>query len=400
MFGSHKYRSWLRHPGCNKKDSEAPDYGPMAEASKESARIMADLGREQLDFARQQYDDLKPMYDDLTKQQMSIADETAAQGRDYYEYQKSFRDVEQQMLDDAMVGRDAEIADFDAANKADAGLMTMDDASLYNARRAEIDPSVGQAVADAQGGYTRSLNQAIRQGLRYGASTPNIVGQVGSIGLSQAQNVASAANNARRTGVQDVRSRVGQGMQLRSTNLNAKNQQQAVDWAKKLDAAGLVKGMPGASAGAYGLAINAGNSAGTNAGKPGDQLMSGLGQGASTIGSGRTMYQSGLGSVLDSKTSVYNNSQSNNAEMLGTAMGIGTKAAFSDRRLKENIVAVGVDERTGLTLYEFNYINDDRRFVGVMADEVEEIMPEAVQSDARGYRMVNYVMLGIEMKEV
>lgn len=74
--------------------------------------------------------------------------------------------------------------------------------------------------------------------------------------------------------------------------------------------------------------------------------------------------------------------------------------AFSDRRLKENIKEVGVDQRTALTLYEFNYINDERKFVGVMADEVELSYPEAVTDTDLGFKAVNYDMLGIEFKEV
>lgn len=322
LASQRKFDARLGKSFCHCSDSEAPDYTPMAEASKESAEIMAALGREQLDFSRQQYAENKPLYDQIVQQQMDIADETAAQGRDYYEYQKSFRPVEQQMFDEAMLGREDEIAAYDAANQADAGTITMSEADLYNARRAEIEPLVDQAIADSQGGYTRSLNQAIRQGLRYGAASPNMVGQVGSIGLQQAQNTAAAANSARQRGVQDVRNRAGQGLQLRQSNMSAKNQQQAIDWAKKLDAAGLVKGLPGASAGAYGLAISSGNAAGNNAGQAGSQLMAGLGQGSATIGQGRQLYQSGLGNVLSAQTSVYG-ADASKSDPLGTIVGMG-----------------------------------------------------------------------------
>ncbi len=36
--------------------SAAPDYTPVAQASKESAQIMADLGRAQLDESKRQYE--------------------------------------------------------------------------------------------------------------------------------------------------------------------------------------------------------------------------------------------------------------------------------------------------------------------------------------------------------
>lgn len=93
--------------------------------------------------------------------------------------------------------------------------------------------------------------------------------------------------------------------------------------------------------------------------------------------------------------------------MLGAAAGVGTSWALggvpkpSDSRLKKDVVHVGDDARSGLNLYEFAYIGGDgRRFRGVMADEVQAVMPQAVTHDGRGFALVNYEMLGIEMVEV
>lgn len=72
----------------------------------------------------------------------------------------------------------------------------------------------------------------------------------------------------------------------------------------------------------------------------------------------------------------------------------------SDPALKENIVKVG-DHPAGVGLYLFDYkpeVLDHRgcgRQFGVMADEVERILPEAVTIGADGYRQVDYAMLGI-----
>jgi hypothetical protein len=75
--------------------------------------------------------------------------------------------------------------------------------------------------------------------------------------------------------------------------------------------------------------------------------------------------------------------------------------AQSDRRLNQDIELVGRDERTGLPLYEYAYKSDpSRRFLGVMADDVEAYMPAAVGEGEDGYKYVNYAMLGIEMVEV
>lgn len=91
---------------------------------------------------------------------------------------------------------------------------------------------------------------------------------------------------------------------------------------------------------------------------------------------------------------------------LGQAVGtLGTMWAMggfpSDRRLKTEIKAVGSDERTGLTLYQFRYIDGgDTVYQGVMADEVAVRYPDAVVQMPDGYQAVNYAALGIEFKPV
>ena len=72
----------------------------------------------------------------------------------------------------------------------------------------------------------------------------------------------------------------------------------------------------------------------------------------------------------------------------------------SDMRLKENIQSAGVDEVTGLNLYDFNYKWNPKRFRGVMAQEVREQYPEAVYTSGAGWLAVDYDILGLEMKEV
>jgi hypothetical protein len=76
----------------------------------------------------------------------------------------------------------------------------------------------------------------------------------------------------------------------------------------------------------------------------------------------------------------------------GSSMGPMT----SDRRLKTNIVRVGTHPR-GIGLYLFDYIGGTRRRFGVMADEVEAVLPAAVSLDHHGFRQVDYRLLGIEL---
>jgi hypothetical protein len=71
--------------------------------------------------------------------------------------------------------------------------------------------------------------------------------------------------------------------------------------------------------------------------------------------------------------------------LLGSA---GTTAAMmSDRRLKSNIERVGTHP-LGIGIYEYDIFGS--RQIGVMADEVEEVRPEAVMQHPSGYKMVNY----------
>jgi hypothetical protein len=87
-----------------------------------------------------------------------------------------------------------------------------------------------------------------------------------------------------------------------------------------------------------------------------------------------------------------------NAPHPGTAY---QKPTASDPRAKENIVRIGTHP-FGIGLYLFDYKPEFQaqwgygRQFGVMADEVETVMPEAVCVHANGYKMVDYAMLGVE----
>jgi len=98
----------------------------------------------------------------------------------------------------------------------------------------------------------------------------------------------------------------------------------AVGYARQLDAAGLGRNLTGASQGAYGVALNAGNSAVSNAGVPGQQRMQGMAQGIGTMQSGMGMQMDGLGSVLNAQNSVYQAGlQANAQEAAAIGQGIG-----------------------------------------------------------------------------
>ena len=66
----------------------------------------------------------------------------------------------------------------------------------------------------------------------------------------------------------------------------------------------------------------------------------------------------------------------------------------SDIRLKHDIVLIGrLDD--GLGYYRFVYNGGHTAYVGVMAQEVETVAPEAVTRGADGYMRVSYDLLGL-----
>lgn len=81
--------------------------------------------------------------------------------------------------------------------------------------------------------------------------------------------------------------------------------------------------------------------------------------------------------------------------LFGQILGAGTqffKPTPSDRRLKSNIKRIG-QLPNGLPLYSYTIF--DRPAIGVMADEVEKVLPEAVSVHPSGYKMVDYSKLDI-----
>ena len=338
-----------------KNNVEAPDYAPLAEASAEAARIQAGLGREQLAFAKDQYERTAPMLENIANQQMQAQKEQMDQARDYYQYRKDvYRPLEKSIVQDAQ--------DFNT-----------------EAYREQL---ASQAAADAGRafGISQQQNQRAMASMGVNPNSGRFAGMQNASGLQQA-----AARAATMTGT--------------------RQQAQQLGYARQLDAAGLGRGLAGASLGAYGGATGAGSAAGQSAQSAGQNYMGNMAIGAGTIGAGQKMQLQGLGNVLNNQTQTYINTSGSLLGDIGGALGgaASVYSAFggSDRKIKENIVEVGVDQRTALTLYEFNYIGDTtRRFRGVMADEVELSYPEAVHDTEYGFKGVKYDLLGIELKEV
>ena len=336
-----------------KKDAPTPDYGPLAEASKEANRIMAGLGREQLDFSRRQYEEMSPLARRAADQQFAAQDEQMGMAREDRErYLSTFVPVEE-----GLVRRAQEF-----------------DTGAYRERLAS------QAAADAARAFDSTQAQTARGMSR--------------MGVAPGSGASMAQMNQNALGLASMRAGAMTGSRLQS---------EGEGMNRLYNAAALGRGLPGQTLGAYGGAIGAGSAGLQTSMAPGTQYMQGMGQGASTIGSGLQMQNQGLSSILGNQANLYGQKMGAQSQMLGTALGVGAGIALqpSDRRLKENIELVGRDERTMLPLYEFEYKGGDgRRFLGVMADDVEKVFPEAVIEMSNGYKAVDYDLLGIEMVEV
>lgn len=120
-------------------------------------------------------------------------------------------------------------------------------------------------------------------------------------------------------------------------------------------------------------------------------------QGTDLAGLYNQQYQNQLAS--------YNAGVAGNNQMTGGLFGLGAAALMSpvgtfgsDRTIKENIVKVGA-RTDGIGIYDFDYKPEFKdawgagRYRGVMADEVEQVMPHAVALHPDGYKMVNYEVL-------
>jgi len=81
----------------------------------------------------------------------------------------------------------------------------------------------------------------------------------------------------------------------------------------------------------------------------------------------------------------------------GGGRGGGGGGRRSDIALKHDIVLLG-HLSNGLGYYRFSYIGSDKAYVGVMAQEVEQVMPDAVTRGSDGYLRVYYEKLGLTFR--
>ena len=77
-----------------KKNTAAPDYTPLANASNAAQKRMSQLGQDQLDFAKKQYESNNPLMQDIARKQAAAMDQQMAQQMDQHMDQQ----MDQQMV--------------------------------------------------------------------------------------------------------------------------------------------------------------------------------------------------------------------------------------------------------------------------------------------------------------
>jgi len=265
-----------------KKDAAAPDYTPLAQASKEAAQVMADVARQQLGFAELQYSEAKPYMQDIANAQIAAMRQQYEHGKDYYDYNvNTFRPIEQGLASEAQ-NFNTEAYREELASKAAA-----DSGRAFDVTRQSNERAMASMGVNPNSGKYQAL------------------GSQAALGLA-------ANRSAAMTG--------------------ARAQARDMGWAKRLDAAGLGRNLPGASTAAYQAATAAGNSGGQNFQAPGAAMQSAYGQYGNSMASGQNMQIQGLSNALNAQTSFANSQNANSGglgEVVGTGLGYWASTGFA-----------------------------------------------------------------------
>ena len=307
---------------------------------------MERVANRQLDFAERQYEEMKPTLTGLADTMRQSQQQQMEQAKGYYDYNVgTFRPLERGLV-------------------ADAERFSTEGYREQQARAAAA--SAAQAF-----GQTQAMSQRAM--------------------ASRGVNPNSGAGLAMAT-----QGNLGLAAQRANAMTGARQQAEGMGWARRMDAAGLGRNLAGASTAAYQGAGQAGSGAGAMYMAPGNQFQQGLSNAGTTFGN-----------MANTQASVYNNAMNAEGEFYGALLGAGATMGgaaigkYSDIRLKENIEEVGRDERTMLPLYEFEYKGGSgKRYLGVMAQDVEKKYPQFVFTMPDGFKAVDYAGLGIQMLEV
>ncbi len=128
-------------------------------------------------------------------------------------------------------------------------------------------------------------------------------------------------------------------------------------------------------------------------GRAGSFEIGGGGVGAATMSLHRTGFAVNMGLDTDNVFRIGGWSAGANRlqmDMSGNLTMAGNVTAFSDRRLKENIVTIKYALDTVKSMRGVAFTKDGAAGIGVIAQEVQEVLPQVVQENANGILSVAY----------
>lgn len=248
----------------------------------------------------------------------------------------------------------------------------------------QVMPQLNEQAIGA-GGYGGS-RQGIAQGLALSNMQQNLAPSIAGMYTNANQTAqglqGSTANNMGQIASQDSMANAANSLAAQQANANIamQNNAQAIDQSHNNAMNGLL-----------GSQIS---QAGINQGNQLYQTGMSLAQAPNSYNWGNLQNYSniinGTASLGGSQTQPYFQNQAANLGSLGLMGALGYAAiAASDRRLKKHIAKIG-ELMKGLYLYRFKYKSGGGWQVGVMADEVKKILPNAVITFPDGYDRVDY----------
>ena len=271
----------------------------------------------------------------------------------------------------------------------------VEDAFVKTAQEYDTPEKQAAAAATAKADVLAASEQAKATGIRHMAAmgvSPES-GRFAGVTRAQDTNTALASAGAQNNARQIVRDK---GLAL------------------KADAINMGKGLASSTAAAYGIGTNAGNSAVANNATANNSFNANgsvMSQGFSGAIGANSSAGNILGNLYGNQLSAWGAQQQANATsaagvgklvggiggfMVGGPAGAAVgSSVMSDIRTKENIHKVG-ELPNGISIFTFSYkpaFKDEHghgEYVGVMAQDVEKVIPDAVIQREDGYKMVDY----------
>ena len=360
MFNS-KFVGVLKHPGYNGKDSAPPppDYTGAANATAagnlEAARATAAANRT---------NQITP-YGNLT---YTANPGTDPYGNTLYTATQTLAPAQQAILDQT--------------NKLNQGLMTTANTGLDYANKVLSQPGVDMSKLPSTGinpgqSYTDAIMQRLAPQIAQEnqASDAQLANQgiaPGTEAYTNAKRVLQMGQNDRQLGA------VTSGM---NTGLNANQQAFTQQAYNQMQPINVINALRTGSQVANPNYVNTPQQANT--------------AGPDLLGAAQAQYQGQLAQT--------NANNAASGGFMGGLMNLANTGVQlyqgSDQSIKENITKIGRLDN-GINIYKFDYRPEYKdtwghgTHIGVMAQEVEKVIPEAVATHKDGYKLVNYSLLG------